>query len=718
LDVAKEIGLMSAGESGAVSKHLRILLQSGTAIGLSDSELLSRYLSGRDEAAEAAFGAIVERHGPMVLRVCRGVLGNSHDAEDAFQAVFLVLALRATAVRDRDSLASWLYGVAWRAATKARLASARRRAREQRRAEMINMLEPRDQTGGWSDLHEEVNRLPEKYRAPVVLCYLGGLTHEETADQLRLPLGTVKVRLSRARERLRARLARRGLAPSVIAAAWYGSADGAMPVPLVNATVNAALRIAVGRTAGVSASVTSLVKGVLKAMLVTKLKTGAACVAATLILLAVTTLAVSGNLPARSEPARTDPVRQERTGKAVVVETLRRAEFARSVTQIGISEAFDSVDLRPKISGYLNVVKVEIGDKVKRGQVLAQIAAPEIEADEDKGRAIIEQAEARVAHARATVVVREAALRAAEVKAETAVAVRQRAESAVKHREKVLERLKDLVAKKVVSQQELDGAEETIEAAKLALTEATAQVTTARTAIDEAKANLLAGKSEVLEKEADRRVAHADARKLAAGVEATRIVAPLDGIVTQRGYHVGEFVRAGEGGSQPLFRIINTAKIRVIVEVPDSDAPFLDPGDRASVRFDATRNREYSGTVARTAFAEDPRTQTLRAEIDLDNTDGSLRAGQWGRVTIFLEDRGAVLSVPLSALVARQPDGPAECYRVVDGRAVRTRIRIRGSDGARYEVVEGLKEGDTVITNPSNDLKDGQLIEVETRSQS
>src|SRR5262249_34111246 len=159
-----------------------------------DRQLLQRFASGHDETA---FTALVGRHGPMVLGVCRRVLHSIHDAEDAFQATFLVLARKAGSVRQPDALGNWLYGVAYRTALEARTRAAKRRARERELAE-----EPPVEPGGaidWSDLRAvldgEVNRLPDKYRSPFVLCYLEGRTNEEAARLLRCPKGTILSRL-------------------------------------------------------------------------------------------------------------------------------------------------------------------------------------------------------------------------------------------------------------------------------------------------------------------------------------------------------------------------------------------------------------------------------------------------------------------------------------------------------------------------------------------
>ena len=243
---------MAIGDFGAVLNDIEVLFDCGTTAGLTDVQLLDRFLADGGASGEAAFTALVKRHGSMVLRVCRGELHNLHAAEDAFQATFLILARQARSIREAGSLASWLYGVARRVARRARTDATRRAARERRGGRMIEDLarhapEPPDLV---PEVQEEVDRLPEKYRSPIVLCYLEGLTHEEAAFQLRVPVGTVKTRLSRGRERLRGRLIRRGLAPALIASALAAPTRAAVPVPLVDITVKAATRIVALRAAG------------------------------------------------------------------------------------------------------------------------------------------------------------------------------------------------------------------------------------------------------------------------------------------------------------------------------------------------------------------------------------------------------------------------------------------------------------------------------------
>jgi RNA polymerase sigma factor (sigma-70 family) len=238
-----------------------------------DRQLLERFASGRDELA---FKALVARHGPMVMGVCRRVLHNTHDAEDAFQAAFLVLACKAGAISRPEALGNWLYGVAYRTALEARTKDAKRRAREKQRAEKATVDPSSDIV--WSDLRavldEEVNRLPDKYRSPFVLCYLEGRTNEEAARLLRCPKGTILSRLAWARQRLRDRLARRGVALSAAGASAIFTADSlstAVSAELVSSTACAARLFVCGQAAA-SVEVVTLAKGVLKAMFINKLK--------------------------------------------------------------------------------------------------------------------------------------------------------------------------------------------------------------------------------------------------------------------------------------------------------------------------------------------------------------------------------------------------------------------------------------------------------------
>jgi RNA polymerase sigma factor (sigma-70 family) len=271
--------------TGAGARHLRTLFDHGSAVGLTDGELLSRFVLGGGESAELAFAALVERHGPMVLRVCRSILDDQHDAEDALQATFLVLVRRAGSVRQRDSLASWLFGVALRVANCARTSMRRRRGHERRAA----ALAPADLRCGPAEpdlalvLHDELGRLAERFRVVLALCYLEGLTCEQAAERLGWPLGTVKSRLARGRERLKTRLTRRGLAPATgVIIGLLGTEVSAATIPamVVRSTARMAVLVAAGQRSGlklVPASVAVLTRKMLMLLFVRRLLLAIGC---------------------------------------------------------------------------------------------------------------------------------------------------------------------------------------------------------------------------------------------------------------------------------------------------------------------------------------------------------------------------------------------------------------------------------------------------------
>lgn len=265
---------MAAGRLRGVVNRLRDAVARRGAGSSSDADLLGAFLERRDEAA---FAELVHRHGPMVLGVCRRVLHNAADAEDAFQATFLVLVRRGSSIRPRGRVGNWLYGVACRVAREARRAAARRRAREARAMVRVEAVaSPADDL--WPVLDQELSRLPDRYRAPVVLCDVEGKTRKEAACQLGWSEGTVSSRLARARVLLARRLTRRGVGLTGVglaAALAGGTATAAVPGELVRTTVRVAFLLAAGSVAGaaaVAARPVLLVERVVHAMWMTRIK--------------------------------------------------------------------------------------------------------------------------------------------------------------------------------------------------------------------------------------------------------------------------------------------------------------------------------------------------------------------------------------------------------------------------------------------------------------
>ena len=281
-------------EQDAVTRRgVRVWLDVTAVSGLTDEQLLDRFTTDGGQPAEVSFSALVARHGPMVLRACRAVLRNDHDAEDAFQASFLILARCSKSLRACEPLGPWLHRVAARVAIRIRSSTVRRECHERRAAE--TRVEARE-SGGPDDIgpviHSEIERLPVRFRGPVILCDLEGRTHEEAAAQLRCPVGTIKSRLSRARDRLRVQLVRRGIVPTAGGLGMMLAEQSASAVPsnLALATVQTANAfVARGNPDArpVPTQAVILAEGVLKMMSRTKL-------AVTAIALLLTAIASAG----------------------------------------------------------------------------------------------------------------------------------------------------------------------------------------------------------------------------------------------------------------------------------------------------------------------------------------------------------------------------------------------------------------------------------------
>jgi RNA polymerase sigma factor (sigma-70 family) len=291
-------------------EHLNVALPRPGGDDASDAQLLERYIASRDVAS---FAAMIERHGPMVWGVCRRLLAGHQDAEDAFQATFLVLVRKAASVLPRQMLGNWLHGVARQTAIKARAMAHRRSIRECQ----VNVM-PESVTippEPWRDvqavLDDELSRLPQRYRAVVLLCDLEGKTRKEAAQQLGVPIGTIAGWLSRARAMLAKRLTRRGVSLSGVSLATalvQYEASARVPASLGSSTIEIASRFAAGSLAAgaVRASVSLLTEGVLRSMLLSKLKVALAIVLAVGVVgTGITGLAISATAGEEPKPKGT-----------------------------------------------------------------------------------------------------------------------------------------------------------------------------------------------------------------------------------------------------------------------------------------------------------------------------------------------------------------------------------------------------------------------------
>ena len=337
---------MTSLRAGSITTLVGALFAEGSATGVTDQQLLERFVLQQDEAAELAFEALVQRHGPMVLSVCCNALRDQHDAEDAFQATFLVLARKASSLRLPGRLGPWLHGVARRtcqkvSARRSRLDRLKRRVGA--RAQMAVAYEPipgPDRQEESDMLHEEIGRLPDRFRTPVVLCYLEGLTHEEAARQLGWPIGTVGVRLMRARERLRVRLTRRGMAPSMTAPLPLIARSEPLATLLTRQTARGAMSF-ISRTGPTSCAIPSQVAAIaLEVLRGMAIKNLVGAVAAVLVI----GLLTAGSVLALQPPAARPGTARPSTRPAAV----REAEEARSILSNGGFEKGDTKTSLPE----------------------------------------------------------------------------------------------------------------------------------------------------------------------------------------------------------------------------------------------------------------------------------------------------------------------------------------------------------------------------------
>jgi RNA polymerase sigma factor (sigma-70 family) len=341
---------MRDGQAGVILDHVCNLIGMQRVKELSDGELVQRFAGTQDEAA---FTVLMQRHGPLVLHVCRRILRHEQDAEDAFQATFLVLARKAGSIRKQTAVASWLYGVAYRIARAAKTAAKRRRDRES--CAVCPPVEQPSSEMAWRELQaildEELNRLPEKYRAPFVLCCLEGMSKKEAARELGRKEGTVSSRLAQARNLLQKRLGRRGVSLSALlcgTAVAHNTAAAAMPPVLAAATIKTSLAFALSQTLGSGARTVAveLAEGFLKGMAATRLKAGAAL----LFLLCVAGAGLAAAVALRQPGADDQAGSAERHRPPADKDTKKRSPRPRDLAARPVTRKFRAEDAEGKMT--------------------------------------------------------------------------------------------------------------------------------------------------------------------------------------------------------------------------------------------------------------------------------------------------------------------------------------------------------------------------------
>lgn len=385
-------------------------------------------------------------------------------------------------------------------------------------------------------------------------------------------------------------------------------------------------------------------------------------------------------------------------------------------TQAGSIHAFEHADLFAKVSGYLKVQNVDIGDKVKQGQLLAEIDDPEILKAVDQARAALDQSKARVKVAEAMIRTAEAEREAAEAMVKQAQAEVQTTEFTFEYRSKQHARIQGLVERKSTeaklldeSKDQLDSANAAVNVSKAAVLSAKAKMTAKQAGIEQAKADLAEAKSKV-------EMAQADLEKAEVLASYTRITSPYDGVITLRSFHRGDFIHsAAEGTRVPLLSVDRIDLMRLVFPVPDREVRFLNTEDPVSVKINALPGREFKAKVSRFAMSEDPESRNMRTEAVLPNPDQTLHHGMYGDVTIILQQADPkAVTIPSSALISQSGAGEGVVYVVKDGKATKRSVRVSADNGSEVEIEQGLTETDEVIVRYSGAIGEGSAVRVES----
>jgi HlyD family secretion protein len=374
--------------------------------------------------------------------------------------------------------------------------------------------------------------------------------------------------------------------------------------------------------------------------------------------------------------------------------------------------AFESVDLYAMISGYLKSQAVDIGSTIKKGEVLAEINVPRHAKDCEEARALVDQAKAQINQSKARIKVARAQREAAAALEKVAEADLERLTARRQFAEKQYARVNGLVAERATTKLLADEQTSDLAAAVAAERTGAAEILSAKAKLLAADAAIDQAQADTEEAKANLGVAQARMDRSQTSLEYAKIIAPFDGVVTHRTYHLGALVRsADEGGQQPLFTVKRTDLMRVVVLVPDGDVVYTKVGQKAVVRVDSLAGRLFQGTLARIARAEDAE-RMMRVEIDLPNPDDVLCDGMYGKASISLEQDAKTLAVPAACVVEHNGRSGGVVYVVRDGLAKRTEVKLGGDNGTYAEIRSGIRPDDSVILPSGTPLEDGMRVTV------
>jgi RND family efflux transporter MFP subunit len=400
----------------------------------------------------------------------------------------------------------------------------------------------------------------------------------------------------------------------------------------------------------------------------------------------------------------------------------RRKDLERKTTQAAHVEAYEKVDVYAKASGYvkeLGLVRgpdgterdLDIGDRVTAGDVLAELHVPEMEQDVRQKQALVEQARAEEGQADAALEAAGAMVATADAKVEQTRADLGRLSADLGYRKGEYERYQRLLAERTTSKDQVEERLKQYQSAAAGLEAGQKALATARANLAVEKAHQTKARADVTGARARLEVARANREQAKVLLGYAKVRAPFAGVVTRRMVDTGAFVQsASTRQAGPLFTVLRVDRLRILTDIPETDSPWIQIGQPATLRVDAARGRLFKGKVVRYADALDSATRTLRVEVELDKLDPALRVGLYGTVTITLAKYPKALMLPTNALLTVD-EKPA--VMVVEGKVAQARpIKLGINDGIEMQVLDGLSPDDRVITDGKDAVRDGQPVEV------
>jgi HlyD family secretion protein len=421
--------------------------------------------------------------------------------------------------------------------------------------------------------------------------------------------------------------------------------------------------------------------------------------------------------------------------RATAIAELPKVTTAKPVRQVllqkteqpGRVEAFSTTHILAKVSGYIDQQLVDIGDRVvgpkrdsqgnvtEAGQILAVLTAPELQDERMQKEAMIVQATSDIAQAEAAVEVAKSAAMSAEAIIDEFVASQQRAESEYQRWKSESERIHVLASTQTVTQKLADETLQQMLAADATRSESAAKIRSAKAKQNEALMGVTKAIADLNAAKARLKIAEAELKRVRSLCDYLVIRAPYDGFITERNYDLGALIQAARSSEEkPLFTIVQTDKIRVFIDVPETDAALVESGRKAVIKVPSLGGRVYEGNVTRTAWALQSGSRTLRSEIDIPNETGVLRPGMYANVELTVAEKQDALSLPKAAVVML--DGQSYCMVVTDsGKVTKTAIKVGIRSANEVEIASGLAGGENVIIANAAAFQDGQFVQMASK---